>query len=128
MSEEFSFHEMPEGFRAEAIVTFEDAGGAERPVAFGDADEARVFMRLCGALDLTCRLDRTYTAEVHFASGGRAMDPEDPPSDTAEALGRREREAYEAFLRADWRTADERLGEWLDAWRELREAEGGDLR
>ena len=50
-------------------------------------------MRLCDALDLTCRLDRTYTAEVLFASGGRAMDPEDPPSDTAEALGRREREA-----------------------------------
>lgn len=32
------------------------------------------------------------------------------------------READEAFLRADWRTAGERLEEWLDAWRALRDA------
>lgn len=128
MSEMASFHEMPEGFRTEAIVTFEDAGGAERPVAFGDADEARAFTHLCGVLDLTCQLDLTYTKEISFASGGRAMDPEDPPSDRVEAQLRQEREAYEALLAADWRTAGERLGEWLDAFRELRGAEGVDLR
>ena len=29
--------------------------------------------------------------------------------------------AWEAFLAADWRTADARLNNWLDAYREARE-------
>lgn len=128
MEEEFSHHEMPEGFRTEAIVTVTCRDGGKRVIAFREADEARAFTHLCRVLDLTYQLDLTYTKEISYASGGRAMDPEDPPSDPAEALRRREREAYEAFLRADWRTAGERLGEWFDAWRELRGAEGGDLR
>ena len=51
----------------------------------------------------------------------REYNKEDTMTDIEE-LERREREAYEAFIAADWRTAAERLGEWLDAWCELREA------
>lgn len=39
-----------------------------------------------------------------------------------EELERREREAFERFEKADWKTADRCLNEWLDAWRELRGA------
>lgn len=95
MEEEFSHHEMPEGFRTEAIVTVTCRDGGKRVIAFRGADEALALTHLCRALDLTCQLDLTYTAEISFASGGRAMDPEDPPSDTAEALRRRERDATE---------------------------------
>lgn len=41
-----------------------------------------------------------------------------------EELRNRERVAYERFMSADWKTADMRLNEWLDAYRELRDAEG----
>ena len=41
-----------------------------------------------------------------------------------EELGEREREAYERFMDADWKTADTRLHEWLDAYRALRDAKG----
>lgn len=43
---------------------------------------------------------------------------------TIEALERRERDAYEAFMEADWMHADMRLNEWLDAAHELNEAKG----
>ena len=40
---------------------------------------------------------------------------------TQQQLDERENEAWEAFLAADWRTADARLDDWLDACREARE-------
>ena len=42
-----------------------------------------------------------------------------------EKLRERERAAYERFEDADWKTADKRLHEWLDAYRELCDAEEG---
>lgn len=39
-------------------------------------------------------------------------------------LEKRERDAYEAFMEADWMHADMRLNEWLDAVHELNEAKG----
>ena len=41
-----------------------------------------------------------------------------------EELEKRERDAYEAFMEADWMHADTRLNEWLDAAHELTEAKG----
>ncbi|WP_329738154.1 hypothetical protein [Collinsella sp. CM84Y_54] len=41
---------------------------------------------------------------------------------TIEELEKRERDAYEAFMEADWMHADMRLSEWLDAVLELNEA------
>lgn len=41
-----------------------------------------------------------------------------------EELEKRERDAYEAFMEADWAHADMRLNEWLDAAHELNEAKG----
>lgn len=41
-----------------------------------------------------------------------------------EELEKRERDAYEAFMEADWMHADVRLNEWLDAAHELNEAMG----
>ena len=41
-----------------------------------------------------------------------------------EELEKRERDAYEAFMDADWAHADMRLNEWLDAAHELNEAKG----
>lgn len=41
-----------------------------------------------------------------------------------EELEKRERDAYEAFMEADWMHADMRLNEWLDAAHELNEAKG----
>lgn len=37
---------------------------------------------------------------------------------TQQQLDERENEAWEAFLTADWSTADARLDDWLDAYRE----------
>lgn len=39
-----------------------------------------------------------------------------------EELEMRERDAYEAFMEADWMHADMHLSEWLDAAHELYEA------
>lgn len=39
-------------------------------------------------------------------------------------LEKRERDAYEAFMEADWMHADMRLNKWLDAAHELNEAKG----
>lgn len=41
-----------------------------------------------------------------------------------EELEKRERDAYEAFMEADWMHSDMRLNEWLDAAHELNEAKG----
>lgn len=41
-----------------------------------------------------------------------------------EELEKRERDAYEAFMEADWMHADMRLNEWLNAAHELSEAKG----
>lgn len=41
---------------------------------------------------------------------------------TIEELEKRERDAYKAFMEADWAHADMRLNEWLDAAHELYEA------
>lgn len=41
-----------------------------------------------------------------------------------EELEKRERDAYEAFMKADWMHADMRLNEWLDVAHELNEAKG----
>lgn len=41
-----------------------------------------------------------------------------------EELEKRERDAYKAFMEADWMHADMRLNEWLDAAHELNEAKG----
>lgn len=43
---------------------------------------------------------------------------------TIEELEKRERDAYEAFIEADWMHADMRLHEWLDAAHEFNEAKG----
>ncbi len=40
---------------------------------------------------------------------------------TQQQLEERAQEAWEAFLAADWRTADARLNDWLDAYGEARE-------
>lgn len=40
-----------------------------------------------------------------------------------EELREAEREAFRRFEEADWKTAEKRLNEWLDAGRALREAE-----
>lgn len=40
---------------------------------------------------------------------------------TQQELDERAQEAWEAFLAADWRTADARLEDWPDACREARE-------
>ena len=39
-------------------------------------------------------------------------------------LEKRERDAYEAFMEADWAHADTRLNEWLDAAHDINEAKG----
>lgn len=39
---------------------------------------------------------------------------------TQQQLDERAQEAWGAFLAADWRTADARLNDWLDAYREAR--------
>ena len=44
---------------------------------------------------------------------------------TQQQLDERAQEAWEAFLAADWRTADARLDDWLDAYREAEEAREG---
>ena len=41
-----------------------------------------------------------------------------------EELEKCERDAYEAFMEADWTHADMRLNEWLDAAHELNETKG----
>lgn len=41
-----------------------------------------------------------------------------------EELEKRERDAYEVFMEADWMHADMRLNEWLDAAHELNEVKG----
>ena len=41
-----------------------------------------------------------------------------------EQLEKCERIAYERFMNADWKTADTRLNEWLDAYRTLQSAKG----
>ncbi len=41
-----------------------------------------------------------------------------------EELEKRERDAYKAFIEADWMHADIRLNEWLDVVHELNEAMG----
>lgn len=41
-----------------------------------------------------------------------------------EELEKLERDAYEAFMEADWMHADMRLNVWLDAAHELYEAKG----
>ncbi len=43
---------------------------------------------------------------------------------TIEELKKRERDAYKAFIEADWKHADIYLNEWLDVCRELDEAMG----
>lgn len=101
--------EMPRGVAA--VVTAEWPGGRWRSLAFDDEGDARAQCRVLRGLGCNVRLERVELVAVYFADG-----------DGTERLRRREREAYEAFLAADWRTAAERLGEWLDAWRELRGA------
>lgn len=41
-----------------------------------------------------------------------------------EELKKRERDAYKAFMEADWTHADMRMNEWLDAAHELNEVMG----
>lgn len=43
---------------------------------------------------------------------------------TIEKLEKRERDAYKAFMEADWMHADMRLKEWLDHAYELNKAKG----
>ena len=45
-----------------------------------------------------------------------------------EELEKRERDAYEAFMEADWMHADMRLNEWLDAAMSLTRQRGCDCR
>ena len=103
--------EMPRG--VEAVVSFEDSDGVWRSVAFDEAGDAWRLLHRLGNRGRHARLERVELVAVYFAD-----------DDGTEALRRREREAFERFRAADWRTAGERLGEWLDAWRALRDEEG----
>lgn len=101
--------EMPRGVAA--VVTAEWPGGRWRSFAFDDEGDARAQCRVLRGLGCNVRLERVELVAVYFAD-----------DDGTEKLRRREREAYEAFVDAPWPLADRLLCEWLDAWRELREA------
>lgn len=111
MGRNIELPEMPNGFAA--VVSWEGEDGSGHSRTFGDGGDAWALFHRLRELGRHVRMVRVEVAAECFA---------DPDGARREALGRREREAYEAFLRADWRAAGERLGEWLDAWRELRDA------
>lgn len=100
--------EMPRGVAA--VVSFEDGDGVWRSVAFDEAGDAWRLLHGLGNMGRHARLERVELVAEYSAD------------DVLEGPHRREREAYERFMAADWRTAGERLDEWLDAWRALREA------
>ena len=57
---------------------------------------------------------------MHVRPGHREKEEE---MKDIEELRNRERIAYERFMDADWKTANLCLNEWLDAYRELCDAE-----
>lgn len=97
-----------------AVVSCEEDDGRWESVAFEGEDEgcAWTLMRQLGAMGCHARLVRVELAAEFMGDGRRRL----------RELERREREAYEALRDADGLHADARLGEWLDAWRELRGA------
>ncbi len=65
-----------------------------------------------------------WKSRIFQLSSFTAQNKEKEKEMTIEELERRERDAYEAFMEADWMHADMRLNEWLDAAHELNEAKG----
>ncbi len=127
----------PDGFGAVgAIVGWLAADGSWHREAFELFADARVRLgELAGGDGASIfYIDRTVTMSV-----ADAIDPDVSPravgieegqwlrrrkdSPEVERLREAEREAFRRFEEADWKTADRRLHEWLDAGRALREAE-----
>lgn len=65
-----------------------------------------------------------WKSRIFQLSSFTAQNKEKEKEMTIEELEKRERDAYEAFMEADWMHADMRLNEWLDAAHELNEAKG----
>lgn len=65
-----------------------------------------------------------WKSRIFQLSSFTAQNKEKEKEMSIEELEKRERDAYEAFMEADWTHADMRLNEWLDAAHELNEAKG----
>lgn len=65
-----------------------------------------------------------WKSRIFRLSSFTAQNKEKEKELTIEEFEKRERDAYEAFMEADWMHADMRLNEWLDAAHELNEAKG----
>lgn len=65
-----------------------------------------------------------WKLKIFQLSSFTAQNKEKEKEMSIEELEKRERDAYEAFMEADWMHADMRLNEWLDAAHELNEAKG----
>lgn len=65
-----------------------------------------------------------WKSRIFQLSSFTAQNKEKEKEMSIEELEKRERDAYEAFVEADWMHADMRLNEWLDAAHELNEAKG----
>lgn len=65
-----------------------------------------------------------WKSRIFQLSSFTAQNKEKEKEMSIEELEKRERDAYEAFMEADWMHADMRLNEWLDAAHELNEAIG----
>lgn len=65
-----------------------------------------------------------WKSRIFQLSSFTAQNKEKEKEMSIEELEKRERDAYEAFMEADWMHADMRLNEWLDAAHELNEAKG----
>lgn len=65
-----------------------------------------------------------WKSRIFQLSSFTAQNKEKEKEMSIEELEKRERDAYEAFMEADWMHADMRLNEWLDAAHEFNEAKG----
>lgn len=65
-----------------------------------------------------------WKLRIFQLSSFTAQNKEKEKEMSIEELEKRERDAYKAFMEADWMHADTRLNEWLDAAHELNEAKG----
>ena len=128
---------LPGGFEPEAVVMYTDECGTVRSVAFATIDAAREYLGSVIGRYGFASMQRLVTA-----STVDALDPDVENRDLRQAPGewpacaarrgeadveelrRRERAAFRSFEDADWKTANTCLNEWLDAYRELCDAEG----
>ena len=128
---------LPGGFEPEAVVTYIDECGTVRCVAFSSVDAAREYLGTVVGRYGFASMQRLVTASTVDALDTDVENrdlrpaPGEWPACAAgrgeadiKELRRREREAYRCFEDADWKMANALLDEWLDAYRELRDAEG----